>query len=288
MDLPQSITKQMNHGPNQTNSNAESSSEYDPEREYVEVVKNFRGESEQKIFKKTNKQLARHILEKDYEQFKNKLVSKDLEKISLPKRYSGFDIFQIEGKNETQTQIIERLRKYVLKISELEKLGTSLILSGKPGTGKTFLACSMIPAIVREIHNIPVEESDFYKNNMSLDDIKNPDVNICSYLNFYDFLLEIKSTYNSRSQDTEKNIFSKYANKRFLFLDEIGAVKNTDFDTSLIFRLINYRYEQMLPTVLISNLNIEDLKALIGERTVDRFKDNYGAVLSFEWQSLRK
>ena len=56
----------------------------------------------------------------------------------------------------------------------------------------------------------------------------------------------------------------------------------------LMFRVINKRYEDMKPTFLISNLSESDLSKYIGERTIDRFHENHGAVFVFNWDSYRR
>jgi DNA replication protein DnaC len=43
----------------------------------------------------------------------------------------------------------------------------------------------------------------------------------------------------------------------------------------------------MLPTVLVSNLDVEGVKQCIGDRVYDRLRDDGGKVIAFTWGSMR-
>lgn len=49
-----------------------------------------------------------------------------------------------------------------------------------------------------------------------------------------------------------------------LVLDDIGKEKQTDWSRSIMFTVINYRYEHMLPIMMTTNLNSDALKAYLG------------------------
>lgn len=64
--------------------------------------------------------------------------------------------------------------------------------------------------------------------------------------------------------------FSRYANARVLFLDDVGAAKPTEWVEETTYRLINHRYEMLLPTLFTSNVQAEGLAAAVGERVMSR------------------
>ena len=74
-----------------------------------------------------------------------------------------------------------------------------------------------------------------------------------------------------------------------VILDEIGASKEkpSDFELATLFTIINSRYEEMRPTVIVTNLPPKELPAAIGDRCVDRLRENGGIVLGFDWESAR-
>lgn len=58
-----------------------------------------------------------------------------------------------------------------------------------------------------------------------------------------------------------------------IFLDDMGAEKPTDYQRETLFRIINYRYEQLLPTCYSSNLHGGQLANHIGMRAVSRLNE---------------
>ena len=55
-----------------------------------------------------------------------------------------------------------------------------------------------------------------------------------------------------------------------LVLDDLGAEKPSEWVVEKLFQVVNYRYNEMLPTIFTSNLSPEELENRIGERTVAR------------------
>lgn len=53
-----------------------------------------------------------------------------------------------------------------------------------------------------------------------------------------------------------------------------------------MFEILNGRYQELRPTILISNLNTDALESLLGQRIMDRYRE-CGSVLAFDWQSHR-
>ncbi len=201
----------------------------------------------------------------------------EIKNTNVPKRYQGFDIHHVDPKNEKQGAIIKRCQKFTKDFSKIKALGASIIFTGKPGTGKTMIALSMVPGIIKAMYD---GVDDVYHNGYSS--------NSCIYSNVYDIFTRVKSTYRKNSEDSESNIIAQYSTAGLLIIDEIGVQSGTDFESNIIFRIINRRYEEMKPTFIISNLSMSDLEGYIGQRTVDRFRENHGAVFVFDWESHRK
>lgn len=218
-------------------------------------------------------------------------ISGAFKKANIPIRYQDCSIYEIVPSNEDQKKIIDRCKSYISKYNELKKFGTSLIFTGKPGTGKTKIALSMVKPIISGIIN-PLYDNiieEIRNSDGDSDEIlRSFDYNVFNYINTYDLFMEIKSTYNKNSSETEKNVIDIYTNTEILILDEVGAQSGSDYETTTMFRIINARYENLKPTFLISNLSEEDLSQYIGERTIDRFYENHGAVFVFDWDSYRR
>lgn len=211
-----------------------------------------------------------------------------MKKIGIPKKYLKYDIKNIIPMNESQGEYIEQCRDYISNFHELFKIGSSIIFTGSPGTGKTMIALSMVNELVKVMYKIHFDKYYPIENVKAEDFRKAVDINPCKYVNVYDYFSEIRETYSKKSAITEKDVYRKYLNTGLLIFDEVGVQGGTDFENQALFRIINMRYEQDKPTFLISNLNEDDLNKYIGERSVDRFHENYGSVFIFDWESYRR
>ncbi|WP_438310644.1 ATP-binding protein [Streptomyces sp. HUAS TT3] len=58
-----------------------------------------------------------------------------------------------------------------------------------------------------------------------------------------------------------------------LVLDDLGAAKGSEWTEELTYRLINHRYEYLRPTLLTTNLPIDDLRAALGDRVASRLSE---------------
>jgi DNA replication protein DnaC len=74
------------------------------------------------------------------------------------------------------------------------------------------------------------------------------------------------------SDDTEGE-FALLANADLLLLDDLGASKDTIFVEDTTLRLINHRYNNLLPTIITANVPPKDLRAKLGDRTASRFSE---------------
>lgn len=55
-----------------------------------------------------------------------------------------------------------------------------------------------------------------------------------------------------------------------LIIDDLGAAKASEWVEEVTYRLINRRYNHMLPTLITTNLAIKDLRAHLGDRVTSR------------------
>lgn len=128
---------------------------------------------------------------------------------------------------------------------------SNLLMLGNTGTGKTHLACALAEVAIRK--------------NM-----------LCKYVNFYQ-LTDIKIKNNS--------LFDDLLNCDFLIIDEYGQ-QDSDFKSSLLFEIVNHRYNNERYTVLISNLGPDKFKASISAPLYSRLKENI-SVKGCDWEDYR-
>lgn len=197
--------------------------------------------------------------EKQFEHMKALAVQRS----NVPLRFksSSFENYKpISPAAEKAKAICER---YCELWVERSSCGGGMLLAGKPGTGKTHLACAMIMELAQ---------------TRALNGV---------YTTAPKAMRFIKSTYSKDSEITEHEAFDRLMSPALLVIDEVGVQFGSKAELMILFEIINGRYEQMLPTILLSNLTVPELEQEIGERVVDRMREN-GAVISFDWESYRK
>jgi DNA replication protein DnaC len=98
---------------------------------------------------------------------------------------------------------------------------------------------------------------------------------------------KIKSSFSKDAETTEQEQIDHFSNIELLILDEVGMDYGTDFNKALIFEILNNRYENMLPTMLLTNLDALALREYLGERLIDRMREGGGKLIAFTWESHR-
>lgn len=71
------------------------------------------------------------------------------------------------------------------------------------------------------------------------------------------------------AHDTERE-FNTLARTPLLMVDDLGAAKASEWTEELTYRLVNYRYDRLLPTIFTTNLPIGELRTVLGDRVASR------------------
>ena len=182
----------------------------------------------------------------------NVRVSAGISKRNLYKTFDDY-ICTSEGQHKAKNDCVKFVENF-----PCEK---SMIMVGGVGTGKTLLASAMLDSLV--------------------------DNNNCEMVKVIDLIRHLKSTWNKDSDNTEEDIIKHYRGLDLLILDEVGSQFGSDTEKLFIFDIIDGRYQDMKQTVLISNLDIDGIKEVIGERCVDRLREGGGSMIAFNWKSSR-
>ncbi|MFF9567645.1 ATP-binding protein [Streptomyces sp. NPDC014685] len=64
-----------------------------------------------------------------------------------------------------------------------------------------------------------------------------------------------------------------------LIIDDLGAAKSSEWTEEISMRLINRRYNAMLPTLITTNLGMADLRVHIGDRVASRLTEMTDRVI---------
>ena len=175
----------------------------------------------------------------------------------IPERFLGKSF----GGYLADTAAKARALKAAQRYAESEERGLSMILCGKPGTGKTHLACSIASAKIAARST-------------------------AQFMTAVAAVRYVRSTYRKDSPISETEAIDNLCSPDLLILDEVGVQHGTEHEKMILFDVINDRYANCRGTVLLSNLSADDLREYLGDRIMDRFREG-GFVLNFDWESHR-
>ena len=137
--------------------------------------------------------------------------------------------------------------------------GAGLILAGMPGTGKSHLAAAVLQTVLTR-------------------DVR--------YLTCMDLIRVVRDTWRRDSERSETQVLAYLEKLDLLVIDEVGAQYGTEGEQTILFDVLDRRYREVKPTILITNQDREGFGKFIGERTFDRLKETCRWV-PFDWPSHR-
>src|SRR3990170_741893 len=159
----------------------------------------------------------------------------------------GFENFNPAGNEKAKfmtSQEKERLRYAWEGCEEFSRLQTGwLLLEGGYGCGKTHLAAAIANAAVNR--GIPT-----------------------LFITVPDLLDTLRFAY-ADPETTFEQRFEEIRNASLLILDDFGTQNATGWAQEKLFQIINYRYINKLPTVITTNLMLDEIEGRIRSRLQD-------------------
>ncbi len=188
-------------------------------------------------------------------------LASQFQRSGIPPRYTTRTFDNFKAETTQQEKALNMAQAYMRNIQQNMNTGAGLILAGKPGTGKTHLACAI---------------GGEYMNHGTV-----------LFITVSAMIRRIRASYQRNSDKTEQDVIDELRDVDLLIVDEIGIQKGSESEEHLLFEVINDRYSYFKPIILISNLNAEEIKKYIGERALDRMREGGGKFISFDWESYR-
>jgi len=186
----------------------------------------------------------------------NKVMNSGVSKRNVTKTFSTFI-----AQTKEQSKAKDSFMKFANSVCKGE-IASNLIVCGSVGVGKTHLASSCVDQIIRSGKS-------------------------CEVIKIIDLIRDFKRTWSKDCDQSEQNFLKYYTNLPALIIDEVGVQFGSDTEKMVVFDIIDGRYNNMLPTVLISNLALPDVQELIGDRAIDRLREDGGIVVAMKWDSYR-
>lgn len=181
----------------------------------------------------------------------------------IPKRFRNVSFDNFQAQSKSQQDAFKICNDYVKDIDNVLETGKSIVFVGLTGTGKTHLAIST--------------GFEFMRQNKT-----------CLYSTVKAALNLLRSSWNTSEGISEIEAIKRLVEPDLLILDEVGVQSGTEAERNSIYEFMNGRYEEMKPTIVISNCDKSEIESFLGERIIDRLRQGGGEVITFNWESYRK
>lgn len=208
---------------------------------------------------------------------------------NIPKQYAGItvDNSPVRASQPEAYRLIDAYVKSFVKmfekdLPEKDRIKSLYLFSKNTGTGKTTTAAAIANEYLKR-HYVgslkrglkPKRQAVFF---ISLDDLQAM-YNEANRPNMPKDIAEAAGREYSETYEIAKTV-------DFLVLDDIGLRSASEVFTQDIYRLLNYRNTELLPTVYTSNVPIEELETIYSKQVWDRARDMCMAI-PFKGESKR-
>lgn len=177
----------------------------------------------------------------------------------IPIRFRDRTIENFIAETDGQKEALAAAQAFMARWPEHRKAGTSVVFSGTPGTGKSHLAIAILQAVM--------------------------ETGTGMYLNVLDLVRMVRDTWR-RTGQTETELLNVLGGLDLLVIDEVGVQYGTDGEQVILFDVLNRRYRDCRPTILLTNLKSKEFEQYVGARIFDRLKEG-GIWQRFAWPSYR-
>jgi len=181
----------------------------------------------------------------------------------IPERFQNRTLDSFVADSEHKKRALDFSFEYALMFGQkAENKGRSALFVGKPGTGKTHLAAGIGLALMEQGYSVL-----FYTVMRAI--------------------RRVKDTWIRESKESESEAIAALVMPDLLILDEVGIQFGSETEKLILFDILNERYEKRRACILLSNLSIDEVSAFLGERVIDRLREDGGEVIPFTWESHR-
>jgi DNA replication protein DnaC len=175
----------------------------------------------------------------------------------LPPAYLCANIYTFKV-DEYNKLVYEKLKVLTDQIVERVDEGINVAILGKLcGSGKTFSAATILNHYI-------------YKTCLEKFDYENP---LGMYISYSQLMNDLR---NFDDNEDAQLLFEQIKNVPLLLIDDIGAGILSRFTREQTYLLLDYRFNNMLSTIITSNYNLTELESedILGPRTVSRLSHN--------------
>lgn len=179
---------------------------------------------------------------------------------SVPLRFATRTLDNFKAETPDQLRALAISRDFCADWTTTKRKGAWLVFSGLPGTGKSHLAIAILQAVMPGV--------------------------VGRYMTCMELIQTIRATWRKDSEDSETELLEALTKIPLLVLDEIGVQYGTESEQHHLFDVLDRRYREMMPTILLTNQNKDGFRQFVGDRVYDRMTE-VARWVPFEWTSYR-
>jgi DNA replication protein DnaC len=149
----------------------------------------------------------------------------------IPPRYEHCELgtYRYDSEDPADKALVKAWNLAGRFVEEYPVEKTGLLLVGSVGVGKTHLAVGILKALIRD-KGVP-----------------------CLFYDYRELLKSIQNSYNASVQATEMQILRPVFDAEVLVLDELGAVRSTEWVFDTVNYILNSRYNENKTTIFTTN-----------------------------------
>src|SRR5947209_12039248 len=165
----------------------------------------------------------------------------------IPKRYEHCELsnFEFDGPHAHLARARMAACRFVEEYG-LENDSNGLLIIGSIGVGKTHLAVGIIKELILSKGTA------------------------CLFYDYRELLKQIQNSYNESVKATELDVLRPVFETEILVLDELGAVKPTEWVWDTVSLILNTRYNDNRTTIITTNFDDKPAGAIGGPRGAAR------------------
>lgn len=158
---------------------------------------------------------------------------------------------------------MEENYNYCIQYAEtFSKNSPNIFLLGKTGLGKTHLSLAIAKRVAERGYT-------------------------AAYGSLLNYLRKIENENFGRSENAETDTMQTLINADLLVLDDLGSEFMTKFSESAVYNLINSRINLGVPTIISSNLSVDELQKSYNDRIISRIFGVFNTLL-FDGDDIRQ
>lgn len=199
------------------------------------------------------------------------------ESAGIGDRELGYTLNSLVARSDEQGRAIAHCKAMIEALKE----GTpapSLIMLGKPGTGKSLIASAALASALHVRFPYPEVQPIGYRHKDGLRGL---------YVSAAGMFRMIRATWSKDSKQSEGDVLERLYNLDLLVIDEMGIQAGSENETQIMFDVLDGRHRAMKPTIFLSNLPLDELKLYLGERVMSRLRQDGGKLIAFNGEDQR-